>query len=74
MDQEQAFARCVEIFAEIDGLGDMGKVFVEIVQDSPLSSADEDDLIRRYKVKALELKGLYDELKSRYIDLIVTLS
>lgn len=74
MDQEQAFTRCMEIFAEIEGLGDMGKAFVEIVQDSPLTSVQEDELIGRFKTKALELKALFDEIKGVYIDLINTLN
>lgn len=74
MDQEQAFIRCMEIFAEIEGLGNMGNAFVEIVQDSPLGSAQEDELIGRFKTKALEVKALFEEIKSVYIDLINTLN
>jgi len=74
VNQEQAFTRCMEIFAEFEGLGDIGKAFVEIVQDSPLSSAQEDELIGRFKAKSHELKALFDEIKGVYIDLINTLN
>jgi len=74
VNQEQAFTRCMEIFAEKESLGDIGKAFVEIVQDSPLTSSQEDDLIGQFKAKARDLDDLFEEIKDEYIRLINTLN
>lgn len=70
MDQEQAFARCVEIYECVEGLGKLGKSFVELVQDSPLGSSEEDALIAQFRATALELKDLFYQVKTTYIGLI----
>jgi len=74
VNQEQAFIRCMEIFAEQESLGDIGKAFVEIVQDSPLTSVQEDNLIGQFKAKARDLDDLFEEIKDEYIRLINTLN
>jgi hypothetical protein len=63
----------METFAEQESLGEIGRAFVEIVQDSPLDSPQEDELIGRFRAQALGLSALFAEIRDVYLDLIVTL-
>jgi len=73
MDQEHAFGRCMEIWAELEGLEATRNAFVEIAQDSGLTTAEETDLIMRFDNAWQQMVDRIVELKTVYIDLIATL-
>ena len=74
MDQERAFGRCMEIWAELEGLEATRNAFVEIAQDSGLTTAEETDLIMRFDNAWQQMIDRIVELKTVYIDLIATLN
>ena len=73
MDQEKAFGRCMEIWAELEGLEATRTAFVEIAQDAVLTSAEESDLIIRFDNSWQQVVNHFIDLKTHYIDLIATL-
>ena len=74
MDQEHAFIRSMEIWAELEGLRRVRDAFVEIAQDSGLTTAEEANLIMRFDDSLVQVNDRFRELKTIYIDLIATLN
>lgn len=74
MTLEEVFVRCNEILAELEGLQSMRDAFRDIVQDSSLSSSEEDAMIGTFEQEANSLEASFKDILVVYIALIKPLT
>lgn len=74
MTQNEAFDQCMVVWDIKEVLQYERQKFIDCVQASPLSSAEENDLIALFDSHASGVTDCLKTIKSVYIDLINTLN